>query len=183
MKTIQLFLIAIFFISFTNTKAQEKQNDATWEETISFLKEHVSRFDSYVTYHKNNSSNSYSRYYHSLFTHTINSKGIITQAQEFDNKTFYCKADLKYLKSIKTKQIIGEKPTLKLWFEYDVVDCEKYVDKDSYLDLPYFTDVYFVNSKFQKIKPLKNDRLRDKVYKAFQHLAYLAKEKRKKSKF
>ena len=37
MKTIQLFLIAIFFISFTNTIAQEKQNDATLKETTEWI--------------------------------------------------------------------------------------------------------------------------------------------------
>lgn len=161
MKTIQLFLIAIFFISFTNTKAQEKQNDATWEETIKFI--------------NNNKINivgnaccvgKYETKLFNIVDHIITLETKNAKYGYFLNP----KADLTFLKKAQfyTYSAGRYKYVLQLDFmdELVIIDTDRGSSTSAYL-------------KFE----ISSELMGKKLEKAFQHLAYLATEKRKESKF
>ena len=45
MKTVKPVLAILFLILSLTSNAQEKQNDATWEETVQFLAENIKKFN------------------------------------------------------------------------------------------------------------------------------------------
>lgn len=165
MKTIKLLLIGILVVATSNIVAQEKQNDATWEETISFLKENISRFDQPTD-----------AYY---FDQNIIIRERIDSNNDPKSKRIYS-AESKDLLSIDI-----EKTSIRLTFRKNSVKFKNlYNNKFQYEDETIIS-LCSVWNKDECKKRLYNsdDEFVKRIYKAFQHLAYLAKEKRKKSKF
>lgn len=178
MKTIKLFLLAICLISFSNAIAQEKQNDASWQETISFLKENISSYNIIVKSKFKNTQPS------TTYSFNIEDDGILKSTKS----DISYEANLKYL--IRPVQGISKfgQTYFNLIFENGMVN-KKYPggsEREFVIFLPTYTSMkYDSNTKFSEGVLLfeKDDELPKSIFKAFQHLAYLAKEKRKESKF
>ena len=149
------------------TQAQEKQNDATWEETVDFIKNNMEVF-------KKN-GNRYSR------EAVISDKEIIYKEIYAEDKfTYILKLeDFNKLTAGKLKFEGGSEsnnPVFYLQTEGDLVRWE-WDSSTGENDLGY--------QNFLSIKiylGIDNPKFK-RLVKAFKHLAYLANEKRKESKF
>lgn len=194
MKSIKLLLIGILFFATSNIIAQEKQNDATWEETISFLKENISVFSGTKYYsllrdgrEDRNTSNDYEVFIN-------NSREIEAILKSFHR--WSRKANLDYLLRPERKITEDGEEKFILHFIQNKVD-DSYTDpgtidnsKKSSIEINVYrrqTIKYDKNGDDKFISGVlmfnENSELPSRIFKAFQHLAYLAKEKRKESKF
>ncbi|WP_147679198.1 hypothetical protein [Algibacter pacificus] len=183
-----ILTLILCITSLTLTFAQEKQNDAAWEETIGFLKEYLPQF-----------SND--------FIALDKCKDIISQRIQFtiDDTKIYKKTSeegVVIFGNNSSSALYAKNYELKL-LEIDSVSIsesgiklhatDKYVLENnkkrnsSYLFLNlsyYFAESYeFCNKKVPEAKyNFKSEKVQ-RLYKALNHLAYLAREKKKKNKF
>jgi len=169
LKTVNILLIILFLTSTVYVTAQEKQNDATWEEAVEFLKKNIQAFN----FTLDNTSGNIS----------INNE-MLEWEQIYGSKVYITKVKLKDIKKVYLKEsLINNKlDYFTLW----VVAYGDYVQRDDgdrvffnvgdgYLDI-------FDYRAHQTVKTSKH-KMRLRLEKAFEHLAYLANEKRPKSKF
>lgn len=186
MRRITTTFAILLFISLSQfSLAQEKQNDATWEETIDFLQKNVAVFLTKEEIVVNGGKN---RYY------------VNTEEIKFENgfmkvfKHMYAKnafdlhphasVDLSKLNNVEFK-VINDANVLILNFEPNSV-------LSSVLEVPnetkrtsvfHFSNCIIRGDVCVEYAWFKNDEIIVRLEKAFKHLAYLANEERKKSKF
>ena len=153
MKSTKILIILTLLLGSTiSIQAQEKQNDATWEETIEFLKGNIQYMES-----TNKSRISNIKLDNKTLEYRINFGS--------DYSYFHIvQINLNKLNSVS----LTSKNNIELNLIGDFViksgqDNEKHRQNNDWV-------------KFDK-------SIRDKMLKAFKHLAYLANEKRKESKF
>lgn len=165
MRNYCIFLIIIFTLNYTNICAQEKQNDASWLETVDFISTNIKTLRGNLGV--NNTS--------TLETKISNDKTIITI------KNFYFDSSYTDIRSFNLNDLgsvylkSGNNYNyLMLWTrEEGLVDCKKEND----ITVPCNFVEIGVDSK----------EMRERFFKAFKHLSYLANEKynetKSKSKF
>jgi hypothetical protein len=157
----QILLIITLFIGFGNANAQDASNDATWEETIEFINENLQ-----YTKGMNNDFSTIEEVYLKenkifvVYSSKIGAKkettfplSKISKAREWDDSE-YC---LIYLTG-----------------DYCISD---YTEKNGK------KNIHGHISKTDSVKLFYENELRTRMVKAFNHIAYLNSEKRKKSKF
>lgn len=163
MKTRQMFTTCLLlFMSITAT-AQEKQNDATWEETINFISKNLNYINEGEVYDCNYKS----RRMWYVTDISISQSKLIIELRVF-------KEDKHFQRFTVSLEKINE-------FKYGTIYT---VGKN--IDVEYFLlcDTGEIRAKNPNsgdsvnIK-IDDNEMRSRIYKAFQHLAYLAKEKRK----
>jgi len=156
-------LIATFFLIVTNLViAQEKQSDATWEETINFLVQNSAYIDDSVDHSRNGTGYNISnfRIEDSVLYWTVNQENdsnIHNQQQLPLQKLLKCTLEKEAVSKYNHPNTIK----LKLTGEYAVYG-------------PYTIDY----ARFY----IDDVEMRPRILKAFQHLTFLATEKRKKER-
>jgi hypothetical protein len=178
MKTIQLLIVIIFLSVSTFSTAQDASNDATWEETISFLKDFVPKFNHTDLYLPDETRSR--NYSYEIENNTL----ISTENWRNGNKEVY-KADLLELKEVYISKNSGD---IVLRYTGKVVTGKSSWLSDSNKAAQFINlvskngdngDYFKIIEYFSPIESENTQRL----YKALQHLTYLAIEKRKSSKF
>ena len=179
MKTIQLLTLTLFLSITAFTNAQDASNDATWEETVIFLTEYIENFNSVVTV-----NGMHNKIYDNWSI--INNELILNRKRSYsgDIENEIISAKLKELTDIFIKN-----NTLYLKFPVNFVNYE--TSNKNYQRNPEDKSHTIIMEFLKKIDSKNGNEYRFKIedepvqrlYKAFQHLNYLAKEKRKKSKF
>jgi|GEM_PF-2700645 len=149
-------LLLITVLAFSITNAQEKQNDATWEETVSFLEENII----------------YLNYLH--YSYKLLADGSDVLEIKFNNDDLFWTLNLK-LKDIKTANIKYNNlsNTINVYAfgkVVKVIDGEV-VGSGKNLELAW---LYFDKSKIQMAK---------RIAKALKQIAYYNHQRRKQSKF
>ena len=151
-----LTLLALMLGSIVTTQAQEKQNDATWEETIEFLNKYVKHFEGV-------------------------SRGDIKQELTvIDNNNliiiFYynCTYKIPLYKLKDVTNDYGSEFKLTLTGDYAIRFCAKKEFEQNSEDRQTKTSLVLLN--------VDDTEMRPRLEKAFRHLAYLATEKRKKER-
>lgn len=176
MKKIRLLtLLALMLGSIVPTQAQEKQNDATWEETISFLNKNISKLNIPG----------------GTYLHSVNE----TKLEQFSDSrsNISRRVDLIELKSAKFTNSTNEGHNcknfnqIKLDFTKNTVSIFL-LDDEYYLENHFFIPLcgkYIDEPSCRCVTNLWNEQdiFIQRFLKAFKHLAYLANEKRKESKF
>lgn len=179
MKKTFLTLMLLFIANLSI--AQDASNDATWEETIDFISENISLFDRTIK--------------------TSRGTAKLDLQVEFRVENVSLKATLtnKYLqnilcgrlKDIKNVELVNDAETgevaIKIVFLDNTVSVESNNGKStqSLIGIPLYSKVdlgsneYWLGSDGFDV----TDEIVKRMYKAFQHLTYLAGEKRKQSKF
>lgn len=168
-KLIPLLLIAFFNC---NLASQTKQNDATWEETIAFIKKYSYHFD----YPKNLYLAEDRIENFNIDSNTIGFKRIQRDNTPYSKwlSTSLWSVPLKKLDAAKVSQEING---LYLFFtgDYCTVKKEEVNFKKNTKELRS----YKTNGLGLVIKDVE---MRQRMIKAFKHLAYLAKQKRLKNR-
>jgi hypothetical protein len=166
---ITLLLISLSFTTY----AQEKQNDATWEECIEFINVNIYSILRYTYMDKGNSPWGYN--------YSINNtKFIAKKNSAYKPEYSLILSNLKVAEkgpkygTINTKHV-GEHcnnfGTITIRTTNDLKMGEEYTGTSN--------DV----SDTQMILIIEDDEMRERMLKAFKQIAYLAAEKRKDSKF
>lgn len=164
-----LFLTTLTLLS-TGIYSQEKQNDATWEETISFIKENLSIYN-FVTH-----SNPYGEINNTM---TIDNKGLLILTRKYrDGSSGIFKANLKNL--IEIRRLLTPF-SIDLVFEDYSVEIND--GRDNYIRLPIYRKRDHYDKNKNELHISEKAPLFNRMLKAWTHLAYLANEKRKNSKF
>lgn len=181
----QLLITALTLFLATTGFAQEKQNDATWEETIDFLikyKNEISGINWDAVYFQvQDIDKSLATRFHIDFINK-ESMSIFASATEEYNYPKSCNEEVS--KSINTKNCI-------------LLNLKSVSDEGYGLKIEFLNDCFLLatsypnwkkNCQLQKTNKLiknivliiENEETQNRYYKAFTHLAYLAKEKREK---
>lgn len=179
-----LTLLVLMLGSIVTTQAQEKQNDATWEETIEFLRDNISKFNIIQTYkksYKDTPSKIENKY-------TIERDLIIANSGDW-----LFKADLRELKAVLIAKRLGssdKQPVYHFQLEFTKNSVSsRYNDgeepKGKHIIISLCEYIYITKEDSSCSDPLWkiDDEFVQRMLKAFKHLAYLANEKRKESKF
>lgn len=163
MKNLKFLIVLTLLLTGTvATQAQEKQNDATWEETIEFLKNNTNVLNWTEPYSRDR------KHKHSV--NITNEKLIFKTIRVFSDGS-----GGKITKTLMLKDLIkagysGAK--------------SRYIRLTANGDLITVSDYQSYNSGTLALPLPKNiDDMAGRILKAFKHLAYLANEKRKESKF
>lgn len=192
MKKTFLTLVLLFIANFSI--AQDASNDATWEETIDFISENLHYFDLKQEITKVHYKTREETYYNFSWARHIEKDKIkvnfICSNHDVIGDYDY-EADLKNLKKVELINHNNGNLFFHLSFESLAVSE---ISKGSH-DIRKM-DVININLKTywyrdeKEGEPYKysggfnvTDEIVQRMYKAFQHLAYLAGEKRKQSKF
>lgn len=170
-----ILTLALFITSLTLTFAQEKQNDATWEETIEFLKNNIDRFshseDQTLSTGKHLISNyEYSIEGNFLKNTTPNWCNVKTDLIQLKNVTLTSNGIKLFLNKNAVVTTFIDSRNKQYYTDYRISWCKTLVRENNELTCKesYWND---------------SDEFIQRMYKAFKHLAYLANEKRKQSKF
>ncbi len=154
----------LLFLGLGNINAQEKQNDATWEETIAF----INKYEDQIA----NKSSAKKNYFSVTPGYFVGHK----EGRMYNEVWKYYK-DVFKRESVKTEDLIyikdirGVPSRFDIWFTRDVVRVKHnwFFGKKPPRD--YYTD------SLGDLTVL-DDELKPRIYKAFKHLAYLATQKR-----
>lgn len=176
-----LFVFLLLFMQGQKLYSQDKQNDATWEETIDFLKEYVS----YLNYKSKKISG---RIYKSHITYhqkiKVDSKEIIVERYFTNTKSNYCSKDDIETVRMNLKDLIGTSRQGSLILKSNgnlvsltSIDCYNDNGKTGFSENVDLVDYFWISLNTNDKNTI------NRIEKAFVHLAYLAKEKRQKSKF
>lgn len=176
-----LIIFLVFFFSHI-ALAQEKQNDATWEETIEFLSENIMKLDIKQTY----SMDFYRFHAYELDGDMFGKKIKFFNYDEY-RKTLHFSANPKDLKEA-SWDIESDNKGIRLTFEgssvkvkmryYDGSESDEPGERYDYTFISLCKDFFCKELWYKESEPIIQRKL-----KAFKHLAYLANEERKKSKF
>lgn len=178
----KLLLIVLITSGFT-INAQTKQNDATWEETVEFLKENIGKFSK--TLHSTNAKTKQFSVPFKTNYEIVNGKIGNTQTGGY-----IWQASLSDLVEAVIKENDGG--SIVLYFTKNAVTVSVPVDNGGYEEQKRndFPISFCVKETIQNYKVScnksqwnTNDSEVQRTLKAFKHLAYLANQKRKKSKF
>lgn len=175
MKKLFIFIIAISSFSI---KAQTKQNDASWYETIKFLRDNIHYFNVKSVYVSNGRKST------SQFMISISNNYDLTvrrvSSGYLSNSTTNWKVSLYDLTDAKMSPGF-------IKFLKSSVDVNNGKSKTQQLFLPLnkYREYKTANGKDELVKatPILTEDMKNRIKKAWIHLAYLANEKRKKSKF
>lgn len=197
----QTFLILTILFGMINlSKAQEKQNDATWEETIEFIKENIENFNSSLEVRSKQITTE------SKFNSNIEDNKLVQVSIQsvitYPNNARESKKYSTEIRKVKLKDIVKAKferspggfDLLSLYFiensvnqEYKMQSTGKEVEgKVSSITVVGCEKAYRYSDGRIKCEGEfwnKNNESIQRILKAFKHLAYLASEKRKESKF
>lgn len=192
MKKTFLTLVLLFIANFSI--AQDASNDATWEETIDFISENLHYFDLKQEITKVHYKTREETYYNYSWAHHIEKDKIkvdfiCSNHNQWGDQDI--EADLKNLTKV---ELINYKNG-NLFFDLSFLSkAVTYIDKDDHdIDKKSVININLKTYWYRDEKegePYKysggfnvTDEIVQRMYKAFQHLAYLAGEKRKQSKF
>jgi hypothetical protein len=179
MKNLHITLILLLLCFTTNSIAQDATNDATWEETIGFLTDFLPNFNHTLIEGKFIEHQKYNL--HGLLL-TKKSEG------KYCNYTYV--ANLNELDKVVLVDdiVLNITSELKLIFTGKIVKREVVCSK-----LPQVAYIYYLKINLLAERDSNNNSYKyfaepssqntQRLLKAFQHLAYLAKEKRAKNKF
>lgn len=156
MKTIKLITLTLFIGFVTITNAQDETNDATWEETISFLKKNNDKI-----------SNDFED-----FKLYIDNDKIIMKFENSHGLKFRKSFELKYFKEVNifpssghiTINLVGNYIKEEVLYS-NQKEWEKWDDNDNKVDIK-----------------VNDTEWKPRIGKALQHLAYLASKKRKEKR-
>ena len=165
-----IILLIILLVPTFHMKAQEKQNDATWEETVDFLKENLPRLDRTAQ--------------PPLQTINIEDNHLKIK-NDLAHNTWYYEVDLENFQDF---QIENSKSRSNETDIYYILNFEKKTVRRTYSNLnksDIFSEmvIRLCWGNQCDLNDIKNTKLINRLSKAFEHLAYLAEEKRKESKF
>lgn len=155
MKTRKLSVAVLLFIAIaliTNVNAQEKQNDATWEETVEFINMQKGKVNYAFKWGK----------VEDVPLKEFHIEGKVLNSKNEGN----CRYGLDLSKLLSAQEInLNENkypmPMMKLTFTGNYNICEGFDEK--------FNEVYYA---------ITDVEMRSRVLKAFKHLAFLATQKR-----
>lgn len=160
----KIVLIATVLLSSITLNAQEKQNDATWEETTRFIKKHLDKIDKYVIapFFDNDTPS---------LKVEITDNGYLHMVRNDDEHRHNVKFDLGFLSEVRFRD--GNKVGLYFSKTKEFIkyfkgrnDWEKRIINENSIDLIYKYD----------------SELNPRVAKAWKHLAYLATKKREEAR-
>lgn len=166
MKTLKtLLLTATLIISSLTATAQEKQNDATWEETIEFLNKHS---DMLMWYDNVGGIEKWKKFDKIHFVSEDNTTFLRLEYSRVDSKwsmsgSYSANFDLKFIKNV-------------IWTESSQWG-KNHMRINFTREQPFFTKRGSSPRDFHSFK-LSDSEINRRYYKALQQLAYLAKEKR-----
>lgn len=151
--------------SILTTQAQQRQNDATWQETVDFIEKNMKYLEN-------------SKLYETIDVILTDYFIIIQYEQHNLNKDLYCegiyKIPVNMLDQIYVFESIVHFKTTEKNIQLKYKNCRGYpwIDNNG-------------KKEFKKVAYLKfaTKDLATRIGKAFKHYVYLANEKRKKSKF
>ncbi|GAL01429.1 hypothetical protein JCM19314_873 [Nonlabens ulvanivorans] len=174
-------LIIFLFIGLGNLNAQDASNDATWEETISFIEKFLPNFDHVCM---DLSDGSRTNYKYSLENNILIAQWDNSYGED-DEYTYRRIASILELSSVSlsddliTLNFSGN--VVKLFYEErgDMI----YWKSENRLVINLLDVQNYEDESQNKFFSAPNSINTQRLYKAFKHLAYLAKEKRKQSKF
>lgn len=172
-----LLTLTLFFTVTAFTFAQEKQSDATWEETIDFI----------------NSKKEYFKY-----TMNFGEREIKINSQNITSETYWSGGMLRYNKPYMWEKAIQSAPLKNLKEVRDFKESEQHIylsftgnyvtEKIYEAKDDDFTIYSYKGSKYTYKKTKEEDtfyglyvpdiEMRERIIKAFQHLTYLAIQKR-----
>ncbi|MEO1051541.1 MAG: hypothetical protein AAFX87_13000 [Bacteroidota bacterium] len=160
MKLLKRVLIVLVMGFTTTSNAQDASNNATWEETIDFLEEFLPNFNNTIDAHT----------YIFNFDGTTLDKKRKYQFNDGKKCTDNWKGDINYIKSVSVNSNF-----IRIQFTGNLVSMQTQCENVD-AGIATYQDIFLVNL-------LEKKDLNQRLLKALKHLAYLAKEKRKKSKF
>lgn len=182
MKTLQaLTTCLLLFISIT-TNAQEKQNDASWEETVEFLSKNL-HYISIGNVDKERYpelSRSTTKWRRSVAYFTENNREIVIEFVPRKDSDRFC-GDKSYQHFIQYTIPLDKIINVSSHYFFWIQTTGKYIDVKKHLPVKSgstctITDAYTTTDVLQV--RVEDSEMRPRLYKAFEHLAYLAKEKR-----
>lgn len=179
MKTLQLLTLTLFLSITTAINAQDASNDATWEETTAFISENL-KYAVLESLEQKIRKEDLDKKYATISnkpTHSVQESFLKTHysfKRMSDNSTSntYIETPLNKLKTVTIKEETNDnlttfRITLILTGKFSSIKIQDYEEK--------FRDKAYLN--------FDDKTLAKRMTTAFQHLAYLAKEKRKQNKF
>jgi hypothetical protein len=151
----KLLTLITFCLFATFTNAQDASNDATWEETVNFIKKHKNSID--------------------VFKY---SGGAVSSEFYIDNNKLILKIKYSRGHTIKSSfeliNLLDVTSSIKLELVGNVLKME-IAERGSNSFKDFKSDIGLDELRFK----VDNIELQPRIKKAFQHLAYLATEKRK----
>ncbi|WP_074940612.1 hypothetical protein [Algibacter lectus] len=178
MKKLNLIVFTLLIFSANNVHSQEKQNDATWEETINFISENL-KYTVIESLQQKFNQQSFDNEYatianktkHSIKDNFLNTKFSSTYNKDKSVSYVYFETPLNKLKKVTLEKAINDEFTT---FNIGLKLTGKFAKRTSDDEEKFFDSI---------LLSFDDHTLANRMTKAFQHLAYLASEKRKQSKF
>ena len=170
-----ILTLILFITTLSVTFAQETQSDATWEETTQFIKKNIDKFSHSVDQTLSTGEHLISNYEFSIegnFLNSLTPNWCIVKIDllQLKNVTLNSDGIKLFLDKNSVVSTFIKKGNKQYYSEYKIMWCktlirenEEFKCKESYWN--------------------ESDEFVQRMYKAFKHLAYLANEKRKQSKF
>lgn len=167
MKTLKsLLLTTALMITSLTTTAQEKQSDATWEETIEFLSNYS---DMMMKFNNVQDVMDWEKFHKVNFVSEENTTFLRLEYFWGDGDSWSTNFDLKYIENVVWKEGDGNDG---IWR-----NRKNYIRINFTRPQPSFFNNEKSDYEGLSIK-LSDSEINKRYLKAFQHLAYLAKEKR-----
>ena len=171
MKLFKIFILALLFSSVTSTNAQDASNDATWAETIGFIKKYAYKIEEYKVEGPGINRNP---------TITFSTNHMKLKEDSAFNK-YETKIDLTLLKEL---YVNSSSYKIELVF---VKNFSFRYDEFCKTCNPKWRHEYTKRNQLAKTKSIalyfeEDSEFYPRIKKAFTHLAYLAKTKRDKQR-
>ena len=160
-------LILFTILTLTNLNAQEKQNDATWEETISFLNKYS---DMLMRFDNRSSVMDWTKFTNVKFQNKDNTTFLILE-YSLNPQILITNYDLKYLDKVEWQE--KSKVNSIDWSNWKDVITIKFTRPQ-----PYIFDGKKRGTYKQHAIKISDSEINERYFKALKHLAYLAKKKR-----
>jgi len=179
MKTLQLLTLTLFLNLTAFSNAQDASNDATWEETISFISENlkyavlesleqkIRKEDLGKNYARISNKPKHSVQESFLKTHYSSKRMSDNSTSNAYRETALNKLKMVTIEEETNDNLTTYRVTLILTGDFSSIKINDYEEK--------FTDKAYIH--------FDDKTLAKRMTTAFQHLAYLSNEKRKQSKF
>lgn len=175
-----IIVALLIFTTLIYINAQEKQNDATWEETVEFLKTNINKLSITQNDDHNSSRISYKIVDEILFKNynlsygdgemNVNLKNLKSVEYNYDKYAKGIKLSFTNMSVTRTIKWKTGNKTESLQMDGFTIQSCKYIN---YAEKIGCTSVAWS----------EKDEMVQRIYKALKHLAYLANEKRNNSKF
>lgn len=175
-------ILLLFILLALSLYSQEKQNDATWKETVDFISEYVATMNTGMELFYPDFGNTFIE----QFEYRVEDDNLIVNHKGKDFNVNYS-IDMKYLK--KGYYMNGAFNLISIPKKGIMEDIRKGTTRWVGINLGIHDCISKVMSSENKLikckRPLTGQRKQyyNRLVKAFNHIIYLANEKRKKSKF